>query len=457
MSSYLSSTYEERRKMLEVAGSGNFEELFASIPESIRLRREPDIPGPLSEPELAAHMNRVSSRSADTASNICFLGAGAYDHYIPAVVEHVLSRSEFYTSYTPYQAEINQGMLQAIFEYQTMICRLTGMDASNASLYDGATALSEAILITCLTTAHNTVIVPETLHPQYLDVVRTYISPKNIKIKTVSSYEGQIDLDELKALLNHDNDGSDVAAVVIQNPNFYGIVEDIGEVTALAHKYGSLAIIAANPISLGILISPGEAGADICVGEGQPMGNELSFGGPYLGFMAVRNELVRKMPGRIVGETVDREGKRGFILTLQAREQHIRREKAGSNICSNEALNALAATVYLAAAGKQGLRDIAGLCRDRAHYAYRKLIDTGFFEPVFKSPFFNEFVVRSPIPVKTLNDALMKKRIIGGLDIGKYNKELKDCWMLAVTEKRPVAEIDSLVAAASEIIRSCGK
>ncbi|MCG8502099.1 MAG: aminomethyl-transferring glycine dehydrogenase subunit GcvPA [Firmicutes bacterium] len=440
MSRYIPNTEKQQKDMLDVLALASVEELFADIPKDVRLERKLDLPDAMSEMELITHMQKLASKNGNLNEYACFLGAGAYDHYIPSVVGHILSRQEFYTAYTPYQPEISQGVLQAIFEYQTMICELTGMDAANASMYDGASALAEAVVMACQATRRKEVLVYKTVHPETRAVLHTYARFNGSKIIEVDYKDGSADLKALEEKIS-----SDTAAVVIQSPNFFGAIEALGEIGERAHQKKALLIVSADPISLGILKSPGELGADIVVGEGQSLGNAISFGGPYLGFFATTQRLVRKMPGRVVGETTDQNGSRGFVLTLQTREQHIRREKATSNICSNQALNALAATVYLTALGKQGLKQAAMLCMQKAHYAYEELIKTGQFTACFSAPFFKEFAVRSRRPVEALNRELLKEKIIGGYALGKTYCELKDSWLLAVTEKRTKEEIDRLV------------
>lgn len=445
---YIPNTPEDQAKMLSVIGAESIGQLFADIPGDLRLKRDLDLPCAMSEPELLSHMRRMASENVNTDTHVCFLGAGAYDHFVPSVVEHVISRSEFYTSYTPYQPEISQGMLQAIFEYQTMICRLTGMDVSNASMYDGATALAEAALMAVRATGRNRVLISQGLHPEYRDVLKTYASFTGIEITEVPLSDGALCMRELESKLS--GTAEKFAAVVVQSPNFFGAIEDMSQAAELSHKCGALFIACVDPISLAILQAPGEYGADIAAGDGQPLGNPLNFGGPHFGFLAAKKELVRKMPGRIVGQTTDHDGRRSFVLTLQAREQHIRREKAVSNICSNQALNALAATVYLSVMGKQGLKEAAELCLSKAHYAFNKLLATGKFEKVNEAPFFKEFAVRSLAePVEAINKRLLDRGFIGGLELERFCPEMKNCWLLAVTEKRTKEEIDTLAEIAA--------
>lgn len=446
MSRYIPNTEENRRDMLKELGMNGIGELFAGIPEKIRLQRPLDLPGQLSELELGRHMGGLASKNVNTDEYACFLGGGAYDHFIPAVINHILSRQEFYTAYTPYQPEISQGTLQAIFEYQTMICELTGMAASNASMYDGATALAEAAAVAFQSTGRKEVLVAGAVHPESREVLKTHARFTGKHIAELGWGSGKTDPEELESKISRDT-----AAVVIQSPNFFGVLEDLHSAAEIAHKNNSLLIVSADPISLALLKPPGELGADIVVGEGQPLGSPLSFGGPYLGFFATSRELMRKMPGRIAGETTDREGRRGFVLTLQTREQHIRREKATSNICSNQALNALAAAVYMTVMGRQGLKEVASQCLQKAHYAFDRLVATGRFQPAFSAPFFKEFALRSAVPVEALNKKLLEKKIIGGYELEKAYPGLPGGWLLAVTEKRTREEIDALVQAVGEV------
>jgi len=446
MHRYIPNTGKQREEMLKDIGVSSVEELFADIPESIRLKRELDLPEALSEMELVRHLKELAGKNVSTDEYACFLGAGAYDHYIPSVIHHLVRRQEFYTAYTPYQPEISQGTLQAIFEYQTMICSLTGMDVSNASMYDGATAVAEAATMACRSTGRTGVIVAKTVHPQAREVLKTYSRYTGRTITEWDHRDGRLDIAVLEKLLT-----DDTAAVIVQNPNFFGLVEDLGNIADMIHDNGSLLIVSCNPISLAILKPPGDLGADIAVGEGQPLGNPLSFGGPYLGFMAAKEKFLRKMPGRIAGETRDRQGRRGFVLTIQTREQHIRREKATSNICSNHALNALAAAIYLSALGKSGLKKVAELCCQKARYAYEGLLKTGAFSPVFDAPFFNEFAVRYRGDIGRLNEMLLKHRIIGGYPLEKDYPELANAWLVAVTEKRTRKEIDEFVERAGSL------
>lgn len=445
MSGYISNTGEQQREMLAQSGLENKESLFKDIPQHLRLMKELNLQAGMSEIELFEHMKDLARKNHNLEDYTCFLGAGAYDHFIPSVVDHMISRQEFYTAYTPYQPEISQGTLQAIFEYQTMICELTGMEVANASLYDGATALAEAVAMACQTTKRKEVLIANTVHPESREVLKTYSRGSGNRVSEINYREGRMDMGELETKIS-----CDTAAVILQTPNFFGMLENVQEAVTIAHRNKSLFIVSVDPVSLGILKAPGELDADIVVGEGQALGNSISFGGPYLGFFATTKSLMRKIPGRIVGQTTDYTGKRGYVLTLQAREQHIRREKAISNICSNEALNALAATVHLSMLGKQGFKTVAELCLQKAHYAYNQLIQTGKFKPVFSAPFFKEFIVKSAEPIEQLNKKLLEEKIIGGFDIGRKYPELKNCWLIAVTEKRSKTDIDRLIRKAIE-------
>ncbi|HZJ82592.1 MAG TPA: aminomethyl-transferring glycine dehydrogenase subunit GcvPA [Clostridia bacterium] len=446
MSRYIPNTREQREDMLKEIGYSSIEDLFVDIPEEVRLDKELNIPEGISEIELIKHMKELASANKHGGQYPCFLGAGAYDHYIPSAIDHIISRGEFFTAYTPYQPEISQGTLQAIFEYQTMICDLTGMDVANASMYDGSTAVAEAVLMACQATRRSKVVLAGSLHPEYKHVTATYARFQDIPITELGYKDGVIDLEELERSIT-----KDTGAVVVQSPNFFGIIEDIKSIAQIVHNNKALLIVSADPISLGILESPGQLGADIVVGEGQSLGNPLNFGGPYLGFFATTKRLMRRMPGRVVGETTDKDGNRGFVLTMQTREQHIRREKATSNICTNQGLNALIATIYMSLIGKEGLKEVANQCLQKSHYLYDRLIETGLFTPVFNAPFFKEFALKSKIPVDKLNASLLKKGIIGGFSlIGDY-EDIHGGWLVAVTEKRTKEEMDILVERIGEI------
>lgn len=441
MNPYLPLTPEDQDYMLKVIGVKSVDDLFEDIPKEVRLNKNLDLAVGMSELEVMSKINKIAAKNKNTDELVCFLGAGAYDHYIPSIIKHLVSRSEFYTAYTPYQPEISQGTLQAIFEYQTMMADLTGMDAANASMYDGATACAEAAQMAIDSTRRKSIIVSKTLQPETRKVLQTYMECKNFKVIEIEEKGGVTDVEKLKAELN-----KDVAAVIIQTPNFFGIIEELSEIEKLAHDNKSLLIVSCDPISLGILKNPGEQGADIVVGDGQALGNSLNYGGPYLGFLATTNKYFRKIPGRLVGETTDKEGKRGFVLTLQAREQHIRREKASSNICSNQALNALTALIYLTTLGKEGIKEVAYQSLQKSHYAYNELIKNGKCKPVFDKPFFKEFVVATDRPAAEVNKTLLDKGIMGGYDLEKDYRQCKNSMLICVTEKRTKEEIDKLAS-----------
>jgi glycine dehydrogenase subunit 1 len=445
--SYIPLTAAERDEMLRIIGRASTEELFTDIPPAVRLNRPLALPPAMPEGELLAHLRAMADRNGHADRLVCFLGGGAYDHLIPSVVWHLAGRAEFYTAYTPYQAEVMQGELQAAYEYQSMLCALTGMDVANASMYDGASALGEAAVMARDLTRRDRVLVSAAVHPHYREVLRTYTRHLGIGIDMVPYQGGQT-----PAALVRDAVDATTAAVVVQSPNAFGCIEDGASLAAAAHEAGALLVVAvAEPVSLGLLQPPGAYGADIVAGEGQALGNYLNFGGPYLGMLATREAFVRRMPGRLVGQTTDRAGRRGFVLTLQTREQHIRREKATSNICTNEALNALAAAVYMAALGPVGMRRLAEVNARRAHYARKRLCALPGFRPAFDAPVFNEFVVRTPVAPDEINEGLLARGILGGLALGRWYREMADGWLVCVTEARSRQEIDALVAAVAEI------
>ncbi len=434
MGSYLPSTAEQKRQMLEAVGVSSMDALYDGVPASIRLDRLDLAPG-LSELEVSAHMRVLAAKNRVFGS--IFRGAGAYDHYIPSIVERVCNKEEFLTAYTPYQAEISQGILQSIFEYQTMICELTGMDASNASVYDGASAAAEAVAM-CRDRKRRRVLISATAHPAVIQTVQTYCAGAGEEVALIPMKDGHTDLDALRELLCETD-----ACVYLQQPNFYGLLEDAETAGAIAHEAGAKYIMGVNPIAAAILKTPRECGADIAVGEGQPLGMPLAFGGPYLGFMACTQALFRKLPGRIAGETVDAAGERCYVLTLQAREQHIRREKASSNICSNQALCAMRAAVYLSAMGPGGLQQAARLCHAKAHYLAGQLAEIGF--PMrYSGEFFHEFVTDTPVPAEQALAALEAHGILGGLPV-----EGGILW--CATEKNTKAQMDALIAVLKEV------
>jgi glycine dehydrogenase subunit 1 len=439
---YIPNTLDDQKLMLEAIGAASMDELFAMVPAELRLNRELCLAPALGELELTDHITRLSGQNLSAACAPCFLGGGSYDHFIPAAVDAIASRGEFYTSYTPYQAEAAQGNLQALFEYQTLIAQLTGMDVSNSSLYDGGTAAVEAVLMAIDATRRGgRVVVAESVHPEYRQILKTYLANFSTEIVTLGAKDGTVSPADLEATVN-----SETACVLVQHPNFFGCLEDVETLAAVAHKAGALFVAAVDPISLGLLKRPGEYGADVCVAEGQSLGNAMAFGGPYLGIIACREQFVRRMPGRLVGQTTDRRGKRCWVLTLQTREQHIRREKATSNICTNQALFALRAAVYLALMGPQGMRDLAELCLQKANYALNQLTAGGKLSKVFDRPIFKEFVVRvNSGNLEKLLEAARKEYILPGLPLGRWYPQLADCLLVAVTEKRGKEEIDRLV------------
>jgi glycine dehydrogenase subunit 1 len=437
---YIPATEAEREEMLRAIGVPSIDALFADIPGVVQLHRRLNLPPALSDPEVMAHLAALAGRNVHADGAPTFLGAGAYDHYVPSVVWHLAGRGEFLTAYTPYQAEMMQGELQAGYEYQSMLCELTAMDVANASMYDGASATAEASVMAKDLTKRGEVLVSTAVHPEYREVLRTYTRPLGITVVEVPHRGGRTDLAAIRAALSER-----AAAVIIQHPNFFGTLEDGTGLAALAHEAGALFICAvADPLSLGLLKPPGHWGADIVAGEGQPLGNHLNFGGPYLGMLATRQEYVRRMPGRLVGATLDTEGRRGFVLTLQTREQHIRREKATSNICTNEALLALAAAIYMAALGRTGFRKVAELNLHKAAYAKERLTALPGYRLMFEGPTFHEFVLRTPRPPEQINAALRAHGIIGGAVLGRWYPDLADGWLLCVTEQRTREQIDQL-------------
>jgi glycine dehydrogenase subunit 1 len=443
---FIPNTDEDRKKMLERIGVPDFEALLDGVPEELRLRTPLRMPDPLSEMEVKRAASSLAGRNVNCQEIVSFMGAGVYDHHIPSAVDSLISRSEYYTAYTPYQPEVSQGTLQTIYEYQSMICELTGMDVSNASMYDGASALAEAALMARSINSRNEILVASTIHPRYRGAVSTYLHHMCCLVDVPGS-EGISDVDFVR-----DKVGDQTSAILLQHPNFYGCLEDVFEISEIAHSAGALLVVSIDPISLGILAPPGDYGADIVVGEGQPLGIPMSFGGPFLGIFATRMEYVRKMPGRLVGRTEDANGREGFVLTLQTREQHIRREKATSNICTNEALCALAASVYLALLGKQGIADVAKLCAEKSHYLARCLSDCKGFDLAFTAPFFKEFVLRCPARPEALVESLVSKGYIPGVPLGRFDEELASMLLVGVTEKRTKAEMDVLVALIKEAL-----
>jgi len=441
--SYVLNTPDDQQAMLAAIGAKSVDDLFSHIPATLRLNRPLAVPPALTEIELTQHASQLAARNKSAGDAVCFLGGGSYDHFIPSVVDALAGRSEFYTAYTPYQAEASQGSLQAFFEFQTLICQLTGLDVANASLYDGGSAVAEAVLMAL--TVHpkrHKVLIAESVHPEYRQSLATYSANLDIQIETLPTPNGFLDPDDLKKKLD-----DKTLCVVVQHPNFFGCLEEVEAISAAVHASGALFIVSFDPISLGLLKRPGQYGADIAIGEGQSLGNPMTYGGPYLGLLACREEYVRKMPGRLVGQTVDRNGKRCWVLTLQTREQHIRREKATSNICTNQGLMALKATVYMAALGPQGLRETADLCLRKAHYAAEQLTKVSGVKLRFDRPFFKEFTLQMPGDVSALVSKALAKGFQAGLATGRWYPSLKRCLTVAVTERRTRSEIDGLVQA----------
>lgn len=442
---YIPHTEKEIKEMLQSIGVESVDDLFRVVPKDLIINGPLNLPPGLSEQELVAEMKKVASKNATTDNRISFLGAGAYNHYIPSVVSHTVLRSEFYTSYTPYQPEISQGTLQAIFEYQTLLCRLTGMDVANASMYEGASATAEAILMARRINSRKKVVISSSLHPEYMEVVKTYLGTQPVLIKEVMHcMDTGTTLPD--AVEKHVDEQT--SCIVVQQPNFFGSLEDLKALGEIALKKGALFIVTTTePISLGLLKPPGEFGADIVVGEGQGLGNALSFGGPYLGFFATCEKYLRQMPGRLVGETVDKDGKRGCVLTLSTREQHIRREKATSNICTNEGLCALAATVYLCAFGKKGLMELAKLNFSKAEYLKKALQGARGVKLAFNAPTFNEFVIEVNKDPDELLNALSDKGIWGGISLKRFYRHLERHILLCATEMNTKEDMDKLVDA----------
>jgi glycine dehydrogenase subunit 1 len=447
---YLFNTPDERQAMLQTIGAGSVAELLQQIPAPLQLSRPLKLPVALTELDLERHVRGLAEQNVGVGRRVCFLGGGAYDHYVPAVVDEITGRGEFYTAYTPYQAEASQGSLQAFFEYQSLICELTGLDVSNASLYDGGSAVSEAVLMAMrVTDRTKKVVLSGGVHPESLQVVRTYVSHLGCEVVVVPTADGVTDRAKLAAAVD-----DQTAAVVVASPNVFGCIEDVAAISELAHQHGALAVQSFDPISVGLLKRPGELGVDIAVAEGQPLGIPLQYGGPYLGILACREKFVRKLPGRLIGQTVDRLGRTCYVLNLQAREQHIRREKATSNICTNQGLLALRATVYLSLLGPQGLREVATACCQLAHYARTELLKVPGITPLSTQPFFKEFAVR----IVGGSDTAVARAARAGIDVGpalsrfpKFSglsaEEQSQGLLVAVTECRSRADIDRLCQA----------
>ncbi len=447
---YILNTPDDVRTMLAALGLESLDGLFDAIPAEFRLQRPLAIPPALSELELTQHVQALAARNQGAEARVCFLGGGAYDHFIPAAVDQLAARGEFYTAYTPYQAEASQGTLQAIFEYQTLITQLTGLDVSNASLYDGGSAVAEAVLMALAATGRSgRVVVAGSVHPESRRILRTYLANLAVELVTVPAVNGRVDPERLAPALDERT-----AALVLQQPNVFGQLEDVAALVAAAHARRALAIVSVDPISLGLLKRPGDYGADIVVAEGQSLGNPLSYGGPYLGIMACREAFVRKMPGRLVGQTVDRRGRRCWVLTLQTREQHIRRDKATSNICTNQGLLALRASIYLALLGPSGLRQVAESSTRKAHFAAERLAAVPGLSLAFPGPFFKEFVIRSAHDPRAVLKAVGELGFHGGIALGSWYPDLADGILVAVTEKRTKAEIDGLTESYQSALES---
>ncbi|ATY57105.1 TPA: aminomethyl-transferring glycine dehydrogenase subunit GcvPA [Staphylococcus argenteus] len=442
---YIPLTEEDKQEMLQTIGAKSIGELFGDVPSDILLNRDLNIAEGEAETTLLRRLNRIASKNITKETHTSFLGAGVYDHYTPSVVDAMISRSEFYTAYTPYQPEISQGELQAIFEFQTLICELTDMDVANSSMYDGITSFAEACILAFSQTKKNKIVVSKGLHYQALQVLHTYAKTrKEFEIVEIELDGTVTDLNKLEKAVD-----DDTAAVAVQYPNFYGSIEDLEKIQSFVEDKKALFIVYANPLALGLLTPPGTFGADIVVGDTQPFGIPAQFGGPHCGYFATTKKLMRKVPGRLVGQTQDDEGNRGFVLTLQAREQHIRRDKATSNICSNQALNALASSIAMSALGKQGIYDIAVQNFEHANYAKQQFINKGF--EVLEGTSFNEFVVKFDKPIQQINKELVKQNIIGGFDLGVVSDDFKNHMLIAVTELRTKDEIDTFVEKAGEL------
>ncbi len=447
--SYIPNTPEDQEAMLAKMGLPSLEALLSPVPENVRLQRPLNLPASLSEPDLKRVLNGIAAKNKNLDTAISFLGAGTYDHAIPSVVSHLQRRSEFVTSYTPYQPEVSQGMLQAIYEFQTMICQITGLDIANASLYDGATAVVEAVLLAIGPGGRGEVVVSTGVDPQYRRVLHTYAHGRGFQVKEVPTRNGVTSIEDLNEAVSHTT-----SAVVIQQPNFFGCIEDMSVIEPIVHKGKAVFITnITEPASLGVLAAPGDYNADIAVGEIMSFGNPMSYGGPALGFMASKQKYMRLLPGRLVGQTIEEGGEKqtGYVLTLQTREQHIRRERATSNICTNQSLLAVGATIYLATIGKQGFRELGELCLQKAHYAFRQITAVPGFESPFHRPFFDEFVIKSPVPIQQLQRCFEQANMLGGYDLSLDYPDMQDCLLFCVTETRSKEDIDQLVAVLKEV------
>ncbi len=438
---YIPNTEEIERELLKAIGVERFEDLIQNIPDNFLKKCRINLPVPLSELEASQKLGEMAGRNGHTDNLVSFLGGGSYDHFIPAAVDFLISRSEFYTAYTPYQPEVAQGTLQSIYEYQSLICYLMDMEVANASMYDGATALAEAAIMAVNKTRRNKILVSPLINANSLKVLETYLLTKEITLEYLPDADGLTNFSNLDVLLD-----DQTAGLLVQSPNFFGCIENLNGIAGKLHENNSLLIVSVNPIAVALLKTPGELDADIAVAEGQALGIHQSFGGPYLGIFTAKKSLIRNMPGRIVGETVDLDGKRGYVLVLQTREQHIRREKATSNICTNQGLMALAATIYLSLLGKQGLKQVAKLCLRNAHDLAEKISALPNFSLTFPtSPFFNEFVVDTPVPANEIIESALKQQIFAGIDLARFNSKWGKRMLIAVTEKRSQQEIDDFI------------
>tara|TARA_B100001750_G_scaffold120078_1_gene95256 strand:- start:1292 stop:2632 length:1341 start_codon:yes stop_codon:yes gene_type:complete len=431
-SHYIPNTTDEQAEMLATLGIDSIDRLFADIPEEYR-NPALKLPAPLSELEIQRELGGMAAKNRSLGSGPSFLGAGSYNHFIPSIIKPLITRGEFITAYTPYQAEASQGTLQVIYEFQTLICNLYGMEVANAGMYDGATSLAEAVLMACRVTKREKVALADTVSPAYSAVIHTYCQSQDIAVEVISPTNAILD--------------NETACLVLQYPNYFGNIEDMQGLIDLAHSNGGLAVVSTDPTAMGMFQTPGHYGADIVTGDGQPLGIPSSYGGPYVGLFATKQEYIRQMPSRLSGRTVDKNGKTGYVLTLQTREQHIRRERATSNICTNEALYALASTIYLAAMGKQGLRQVAELCYHKSHYAATKIAELPGYSLPIDSPFFQEFVIQCPVAPTDINKKLMEENILGGLDV---SEQIQNGMLLCVTEMSSQDDITALVAALSE-------
>ena len=442
---YLANPPHVQKEMLAALGLSDHSQLFTSIPEELRLKGDLALPSTLSEMELDRQVRTMAARNRPLSRIIGFLGGGVYDHFIPAAVELLAARGESVTPYTPYQAEASQGTLQVLYEYQTMIAELTAMDVANASLYEGASALAEAALMAHAVTGRDKIIVSQTIHPEALECLKTYLVNSGLELVNLPRREGQLDLEIVANQLD-----DRTACLIGQTPNFFGVIEELSTVADMVHAVGGLLVVSVDPISLGLLKAPGEYGADIVVGEGQSLGLPMNMGGPYLGLLAVRKEFVRKMPGRLVARTVDRKGRTCYCLTLQTREQHIRREKATSNICTNEGLMTLRAMLYLSLLGAEGLREVASLCAAKAHYLAERLSLVKGLRLRYAAPFFKEFVLECDQPADRVLARLEKHGILGGIALSRFYPQMENRILVAVTEKRTRGDLDAYVAAIAE-------